>query len=294
MKKIKLIYNPFSGEGKILKYLDKIIKIFQDNGYNIIPFRISKDINLQEAFYDISISDYSFIIGAGGDGTINKIINLMIKLNINLPLGILPIGTANDFAKLIQMPDNIEDACLKIINGTSNEIDLGKVNDKYFINVFSFGAFTDISQKTPTIQKNMLGKLAYYVNGVKELPALKFLDIELVGKDFSYFGPALIVFVFNGQTAGNINIAYKSKIDDGLLDIIIVKKDNLKNTFSSILDFLRGEHLENSADFIHLQSSSFSINCKQIDEVTTDIDGESGPSFPLTISCLPQKFKVIY
>lgn len=294
MKKIKLIYNPFSGEGKILKYLDKIIELFQENGYSIIPFRISKNIELNEAFKDIFISEYSFVIGAGGDGTINQIVNAMIELNIDLPLAILPIGTANDFAKLIEMPDNIEDACLKIINGTTNNVDLGKVNDKYFINVFSFGAFTDISQKTPTIQKNILGKLAYYVNGVKELPTLKFLNIDIESLEFSYSGTALIVFVFNGQTAGNINIAYKSKINDGLLDIIIVKKDNLKNTFSSILDFLRGEHLENSVDFIHFQSKNLKITHNGVEDITTDIDGECGPLFPLEISCISNKFKIIY
>ena len=208
MKKVKFIYNPFSGEAVVTKNLDTIIGKYQAKGYTIVPFRISTEQNLEDAFLDID-SSYHHILGAGGDGTINQIINIMKKKNLDIPLAILPVGTANDFAKYIGMPADIGSACDKILAGKIQEIDLGKANDKYFINVFSFGLFTDVSHKTPTHLKNTIGKLAYYLNGIKELPSFKKLDIKVTSDEFFYEGNALIFFTFNGRTAGNINISYK-------------------------------------------------------------------------------------
>lgn len=294
MKKVKFIYNPFSGENLILNSLDTIIKLYQAKNLQIIPFRISLDTPLEKAFLDIDDS-YDHILAAGGDGTINQIVNLIKKNNLDTPLAILPVGTANDFAKVIGSSSNIEENCKKILSSTPKTVDLGLVNDKYFINVFSYGLFTDVSQKTPTHLKNTFGKLAYYYSGIKELPAFKSLNIEVKSKEMNYSGEALIFFVFNGKTAGNINIAYNSKITDGLLDVIIVKPDSIVSTISSLFKFFRGEHLEESSNLIHFKTSNLEVSCKNINNnITTDIDGEPGPEFPLSITCLTNSLKLIY
>ena len=292
MIKIKLIYNPFSGEAVITKNLDTIIGKYQAKGYTIVPFRISTEQSLEDAFLDIH-SSYHHILGAGGDGTINQIINIMKKKNLDIPLAILPVGTANDFAKYIGMPADIGSACDKILAGKIQEIDLGKANDKYFINVFSFGLFTDVSHKTPTHLKNTIGKLAYYLNGIKELPSFKKLDIKVTSDEFFYEGNALIFFTFNGRTAGNINISYKSEINDGLLYVIIVKGENIRSTLSSLLAFLKLEHLEKPKDIIHFTTSDFTVEYSD-SSLESDIDGEVGPTSPIHISCIENGLKIIY
>ena len=292
MKKVKFIYNPFSGEAVITKNLDTIIGKYQAKGYTIVPFRISTEQSLEDAFLDID-SSYHHILGAGGDGTINQIINIMKKKNLDIPLAILPVGTANDFAKYIGMPADIGSACDKILAGKIQEIDLGKANDKYFINVFSFGLFTDVSHKTPTHLKNTIGKLAYYLNGIKELPSFKKLDIKVTSDEFFYEGNALIFFTFNGRTAGNINISYKSEINDGLLDVIIVKGENIRSTLSSLLAFLKLEHLEKPKDIIHFTTSNFTVEYSD-SSLESDIDGEVGPTSPIHISCIENGLKMIY
>lgn len=292
MKKVKFIYNPFSGEAVITKNLDTIIGKYQTKGYTIVPFRISTEQSLEDAFLDID-SSYHHILGAGGDGTINQIINIMKKKNLDIPLAILPVGTANDFAKYIGMPADIRSACDKILAGKIQEIDLGKANDKYFINVFSFGLFTDVSHKTPTHLKNTIGKLAYYLNGIKELPSFKKLDIKVTSDEFFYEGNALIFFTFNGRTAGNINISYKSEINDGLLDVIIVKGENIRSTLSSLLAFLKLEHLEKPKDIIHFTTSDFTVEYSD-SSLESDIDGEVGPTSPIHISCIENGLKMIY
>ena len=292
MKKVKFIYNPFSGEAVVTKNLDTIIEKYQAKGYTIVPFRISTEQSLEDAFLDID-SSYHHILGAGGDGTINQIINIMKKKNLDIPLAILPVGTANDFAKYIGMPADIGSACDKILAGKIQEIDLGKANDKYFINVFSFGLFTDVSHKTPTHLKNTIGKLAYYLNGIKELPSFKKLDIKVTSDEFFYEGNALIFFTFNGRTAGNINISYKSEINDGLLDVIIVKGENIRSTLSSLLAFLKLEHLEKPKDIIHFTTSDFTVEYSD-SSLESDIDGELGPTSPIHISCIENGLKIIY
>lgn len=295
MKKVKFIYNPFSGENLILNNLDTIIKLYQEKNLQIIPFRISLDTPLEKAFIDID-KTYDHILTAGGDGTINQVVNLMKNNNLDLPLAVLPVGTANDFAKLIGATSDIEENCKKILNNTPKTVDLGLVNNKYFINVFSYGLFTDVSQKTPTHLKNIFGKLAYYYSGIKELPTFKSVNIEVESKEMNYSGEALIFFVFNGKTAGNINIAYNSEITDGLLDVIIVKPGSIISTISSLLKFFKGEHLEESTNLIHFKTANLKVNCKDFssNNITTDIDGEPGPEFPLTITCLTNSLNLIF
>lgn len=291
MFKVKFIYNPHSGNEEIISNLDLVIRKYQEKNYLIVPFRITDFNHLEDAFTDLDDS-YHHILIAGGDGTINQVINNMKKYKINLPIAILPVGTANDFAKYMEIPENIASACDKILNGEIQSIDIGKANDKYFINVFSFGLFTDISQKTPTHLKNTIGKIAYYVNGIREIPTFKKIDIVVKSETFSYCGNAVIFFVFNGRSAGNINIAYKSEVTDGLLDIIIVKGENIKSTILSIFEFLRGEHLEDPKDIIHVKSSSFHVTYND-KVINTDIDGEPGPDSPIHIECIKDGLKII-
>lgn len=291
MFKVKFIYNPKSGGGRTVENLDLIIDKYQEKNYTIVPYRISEFIDIKNAFEDID-SSYHHILIAGGDGTINQVINIMKEKNINLPIAILPLGTANDFAKYFDMPQDVEEACDKILNGEIQDIDICKANDKYFINVFSFGFFTDISQKTPTHLKNTIGKLAYYFNGIKEIPTFKKMNILVNSDPFSYSGNAIIFFAFNGKTAGNINIAYKSDISDGLLDLIIIKGEDIKSTILSVFEFLKGEHLENPKDIIHVKLKSFDVKYDN-PLITTDIDGEPGPDSPIHIECIKDGLKII-
>lgn len=153
-----------------------------------------------------------------------------------------------------------------------------------------------MSQKTPTHLKNIFGKLAYYYSGIKELPTFKSVNIEVESEEMNYFGEALIFFVFNGKTAGNINIAYNSEITDGLLDVIIVKPGSVVSTISSLLKFFKGEHLEESPNLIHFKTANLKVNCKDFanNNITTDIDGEPGPEFPLTITCITNGLNLIF
>ena len=292
MRKVKFIYNPFSGEKEILKYLDYLIYSYQKKSFTVIPYRLGFDRDISEAFADID-DTFDHILISGGDGTVNEVVNGMKKLNIDLPIGVIPAGTANDFAHLIGMPQSIRYSIDAILNSEVSLVDLGKANNKYFVNIFSCGLFTDVSQKTPTEYKNTFGKLAYYFTGIKELPKFKTLDLSIKSKNLNYEGSSILFFVFNGRTAGNLEVAHDSTVDDGYLDVIIIPADNILEKLSILPHLLNKNNTSYPKGIIHFKTDEIEIDVKNSNEYTTDIDGEQGPKFPIKITCEKNSLKVL-
>ena len=289
MKKVRFIYNPFSGEGSILNKIDKIIEIHEERDYQIVPFRISKNKGIKEAL-EIVDESYSYILIAGGDGTVDVLLNAMKEKGLNLPIGILPVGTANDFGKFINIPQDIEEACKQILSSKPVKVDIGKINDRYFINVASTGLFTDVSQKTDVTLKNAIGKLAYYIKGIEELPNFRKLKIKLKSKEVDYNGEMYLMLIFNGQTAGNFKLATRSSAMDGLLDVIVIKAVQIFEVLPLFIKVLKGEHLD-SNKVIYFKTNDLYIECEE--GIVTDIDGERGPDFPLQIQCIKDAIEVL-
>ncbi|CAG7839691.1 lipid kinase [Clostridium novyi B str. ATCC 27606] len=290
MNKVKFIYNPYSGENAIIAEIDNVIMIHQKHGYIVEPFRISKESNLKDALKNIDDS-FKYILVAGGDGTVDSLVNCMKSLKIDLPIGILPVGTANDFAKAIGISRNIKKACEQILNSEPIPLDLGKINDKYFINVASTGLFTDVSQKTDVNLKNTIGKLAYYVKGIEQIPSFRKLKIKVTSDHMEFDDNMYLMLVFNGKTAGNFHLAYKADLTDGLLDVIIVKAGMIKDIIGLFIKILKGEHLEGIRGITYFKTDKLTIECYE--DIVTDIDGERGPDFPVTIRCIKGGIKVL-
>ncbi len=290
MKKVKFIYNPYSGENLILDQLDKVIKIHQDAGYTIVPYRINKEVDVINAFNDFKENNYYYVLIAGGDGTIDNVVNAMAKCGISVPIGILPVGTANDFGKFLGMPSDISKACKQILSSEVTPVDLGSINDKYFVNVASTGLFTDVSQKTDVNLKNTIGKLAYYLKGLEELPNFRKLDIKIDSEEMKYEGKMYFMLVFNGQTAGSFKLATQANVTDGQLDVIIFKAIPIIELIPLFVKVLRGEHLD-SDNVIYFKTNNLYI--ESYEDIVTDIDGEKGPDFPLNIKCIKGGLKIL-
>lgn len=289
MKKVRFIYNPYSGENAILNELDNVIKVYQKKGYQVVPYRIQFDEAIDKAL-DIIDNTYDHILIAGGDGTVDTLVNAMMKKNIKIPIGILPVGTANDFSKFLGISADVTEACNQILSTTPKKIDVGIVNDKYFVNVASAGLFTDVSQKTDVNLKNTIGKLAYYLKGLEEVPRLKKLKVKITSKEMTYEGKMYLFLVFNGQTAGNFKLATRANAEDGLLDIIVIKAIPIREVLPLFIKILRGEHLDSNS-VIYFKSDDILI--ESTEDIVTDIDGEKGPDFPIHIKCEKQGLKVL-
>ncbi|MDU4939561.1 MAG: YegS/Rv2252/BmrU family lipid kinase [Clostridium sp.] len=289
MKKVRFIYNPYSGENIILHELDKVMKLHQEKGYQVVPYRIQKDRDIDEAF-DIIDKDYKYVLVAGGDGTVDSVVNAMMNRGINLPIGILPVGTANDFGKFIGIPSDVTKACKQILESEPKAVDIGKINDKYFVNVASSGLFTDVSQKTDLNLKNTIGKLAYYLKGIEEIPNFRRLKVHLKSKEVDFEGEMYLILVFNGQTAGNFKLATRADVNDGYLDVIMIKAVPIIDILPLFIKILKGEHLD-SDKVIYFKTDDILIESEE--DIVVDIDGEKGPDFPLRIRCIKGGIKVL-
>lgn len=290
MKKVKLIYNPNSGKKELVDSLDEIFEIYQNRGFYLDIFRISGDVNLNDAF-ESTDSYYHHILIAGGDGTVNNVVNAMKNAGLDLPIAILPVGTANDFAMNLGMSKNIREACEQILDSEIKEVDLGKANDRYFVNILSTGLFTDISHKVDPLLKRNLGKLAYYLRGIRDAYNLKPLEIDVISKENENLENKYIMFVFNGRTAGRIPLAYKAEIDDGMFDVIIIKAKGIMKSINLFFKIFNGTYLEDEEVVEHFKTDELFIASDE--DIIIDIDGEKGPVCPLEIKCIKGGLKVL-
>lgn len=287
MKRAKLIYNPNSGDKSFKNKLDTVIDKLQKGGYEITPYRTS---SIDGIYENISASKrYDCILVAGGDGTINHVVNAMVQHNINVPLGIFPFGTANDFAAHLRLTKNVSEICKVILEGKTTDICLGKVNERYFVNVAAAGLLTDISQKIDINMKNTLGKMAYYIKGIEKLPEFKPIAITIKNAGKVTKEKLFLFVILNGSMAGGFTLAPDSTADDETLNFIGVKTSNIIDLLNLFIKMLRGDHLE-SNNVIYLKGKEFIIECDE--NLETDIDGEIGPEFPLHIRLSSKKLKV--
>ena len=295
MKKIKLVYNPISGDGVFKNELDFVIKKFQENGYLVEVLRTDKN-DLEYDFFKQPIScwENTTMVVAGGDGTVSEVVNIMINNQIPAPLGIIPMGTANDVASYLGMPRNIEKCCEIIIENNQIKVDVGKINDSHFISVASGGLVATVPQATDIRLKNTLGKLAYYIKGLEEIPTFRPISILLDSPDYHFEGDLLFFLVLNGQFAGGFKkIAPQASINDGKFDVLLFKDVGLPTLARLFVKLLRGEHI-NDSNIIFFQTKELSIKtCCNSNPILTDIDGEAGPTLPLFIQNKHKAISVI-
>lgn len=291
MKRIRLLYNPGSGDRSFKNKLDEVIEEFQREGYQLEPFKTLGIDDIERGIKLTQGNKYSSICVAGGDGTINRAVNAMKKYNIDCPIGIFPWGTANDLASYFNIPRNIKKCCKTIINENIKEIDLGKINDRYFVNVAAGGLLTDVSQKIDINLKNTFGKLAYYLKGIEQIPNFRPIPVQFITEEKTINDNIYLFMAFNGCSAGGFNMLAKdAKIDDGKLDIVAIKACNVVDLFPLLIKILRGEHLQDS-NIIYIKTNNIKINCDYY--VETDIDGEAGPMFPVELNVIKNGIKLI-
>lgn len=197
MKSAVFLYNTQSGKCKIERCTEAVCTVFRAYGYDIKPQLIDFCANPFDGNEQIDL-----MVVAGGDGTVNYVVNAMKNKGLDIPLGVIPAGTANDFAGALGMSHQPLEAARQIASGAVDRVDCGCVNGLYFVNIFSFGIFTTTSQRTPDQRKHKIGKLAYLIEGVKELRAMHAVPLKVVADGQAFDFNSLMVLVFNGETAG--------------------------------------------------------------------------------------------
>lgn len=294
MKKIQLIYNPCAGAREFPYLLDYTIRIFQEKGHEVHIYRTNSRDDFKNFISREDCQNYEGIIIAGGDGSVNLAVNTLLNEKKDIPLGIIPAGTANDFANHLGMPKDLSEAIKSLSNLACRQVDVGLVNNQYFINVCSGGLLTNISQKVDLGMKNNLGKIAYYLKGMQELPHFKSMKLRIESQEVNVTGDFQFFLVLNGSGAGGFTkLAGAASIDDGKLDFVGLKAMNVTQLPLIFSKILLGEHITDKR-VIYFQTKALRIERlgDDIVNLATDVDGEKGPQYPLNISVMPDRLKI--
>lgn len=296
MKRCLFIINPSSGQQSIQNNLDKLIgQLTLKKIVNHIDvfFTAKKDDGYYKAL-KCKETNYDFITVVGGDGTINEVVSGMVESNKTIPLCILAAGTVNDFANYLNLPTNIDGICNLINNFNTICCDVGKIDNHYFMNVAAGGMFSDISFTVSKNEKKRLGPLAYYLNGLANLPSQlnTNINLKIVLDDVNVIKEEAKMFMITNtnRVGGFENIIPLADIQDGLLDLIIIKKCSLTDLVALSKDYILKKHA-NSPFISYYQAKKIEISSKQ--DVIIDIDGEEGSLLPVTIQVIHKAINIL-
>lgn len=290
MQKLVLFYNPVSGHAAFKNKLDWMIEAFQQRGILLIPYRTKREGNEDFADFLREVKPDG-VLAAGGDGTVHECVNLLVKNKLDLPMGIIGSGTSNDFATYLQINEDMEAYFDKIAAGSCRRMDVGKVGDKYFINVASAGMMTCIAHEVDRRLKNALGKMAYYLKGIGEIPKFRAVPLTITADGEKHELEAFLFVVINSGVVGSMkNVAADISVEDGKLDLLAIKKCGLPKLMAITADLVAGKPVADKDGVLHLQAKEFQISTDE--ELQSDLDGEVGPLLPLKIETVPQAIAI--
>ncbi|WP_434748039.1 diacylglycerol kinase [Paenibacillus amylolyticus] len=293
MKSARLIYNPTSGREEMKKRLADILQRLDQGGIEASCHATTGEGDAtREA--EIAIErGYDMILAAGGDGTLYEVINGMAERENRPPLGVFPLGTTNDFARALGIPRQWEEYVDLVIQQQTRPLDLGKANDRYFINIAGGGSLTELTYEVPSRLKTMIGQLAYYMKGIEKMASLspQELIIHANGQEEIHDEFMLFLIANTNSVGGFEKLAPGATIDDGLFDVIGVRKCNLADMIRLVTLALRGEHL-NDKKVVHFQTDHMEITSPGY--VQLNLDGELGGTLPATFTNLKHHLQLFH
>ena len=268
------IYNPYAGKAQIKGYLSDIIDMFVKSGYEVIAHHTQENGDGIRAARDRK-KECKVIVCSGGDGTLDEVVTGMMQQGVKVPIGYIPAGSTNDFGNSLKIPKNMIKAAELIVNGNKKSFDIGSFNDDTFVYIAAFGIFTDVSYETNQSAKNVLGHIAYLLEGVKRLSSLKsfFMKITCEGEvieDEFIFGMvtnSLSVGGFKSITGKNVTL------DDGLFEVTMIKKPKNPIELNSIVAALMIEEMDTKYMYT-FKAKELTIESQM--QVAWTLDGEYG------------------
>lgn len=252
--KVLLVINPKAGRHSIIKHIDKIENNLRKNkDIDVEIVYTKKEYNAEDIMKNYDLSNIDLVVFCGGDGTLNEGINGLMANSKKVAVSFIPRGTMNDFARTIKMPTNkfkLSKIMRSKVDLNIKDVDLGKINDRYFCYVSAFGNFTDVGYVTSQKLKNRIGRFAYYITVLKELIKMKDFNVTVKAKGLSFTDDILF-----GAISDSVYIAglkwYKRKtidLQDGKLDMLLIRKPkNFFGYFKIVKGFLKKEYtIENN------------------------------------------------
>ncbi|MDO4814313.1 MAG: diacylglycerol kinase family lipid kinase [Gemella sp.] len=293
MKKATLIINPSSGGEKAKKY-EKLTKEKLESFFDIVDIKYTEKAGDATVFAKNAAKEkHHSVFVMGGDGTVNEGISGIAELDYRPNFGFFPLGTVNDLARALKIPLNPEQAIKNFNPDNISDLDIGKINNSYFMNVVAIGTIPESINNVDSKEKTRLGKVAYFVSGAKELMNTGFYDFELsIDNSNQQIKTSTILIGLTNSIGGFETMFPKAKVNDGKLHLAYIKDTSLLDTVLALPELLHG--IDKSSTHIEYFTSS-NISVKLInstDKLSVNVDGDEGDSLPVSIKILPSHLKV--
>ena len=278
-KKLLFIVNPRAGRSKSRSPLFDAISVFSQAGYLI-------SLHKTTAPGDASLTatreggDYDLVVAVGGDGTLNEVISGLMKLDRRPLLGYLPQGSTNDFAASLQISGNPVMAAMSIVRNVPCQLDIGQWNERCFVYVASFGAFTKSSYSASQAAKNALGHFAYILEGMKDLNTLRPYQVKLTADGEVLDGEYLFGAVCNSTSIGGLMKLDPERVvlDDGQFEMLLIPNPKTAQDLQNLVLALLDQHYDREG-LVFRHVSSIHLETEQ--DLPWSLDGEYAASTPV-------------
>ena len=283
-KRCRIIYNPTSGREARKNNLVDILNILERAGYETSAYATTPEPNSAKNEAERAAkAGFNLIVAAGGDGTINEVVNGIAPLKHRPKLGIIPAGTTNDYARALKIPREDPIGAAKVIaKGQTIKMDIGEAGKNWFVNIAAGGLLTELTYGVPSQVKSLFGYLAYLVKGAELLPQIKPIKMHLEYDGGTYDGKASMFFLALTNSIGGFEqIVPDASLDDGKFTLIVVKTSNLIEILQLITMVLNGGKHVNDPRILYVKTSK--LVAKPVDEkMMINVDGEYGGDAPMT------------
>ena len=279
MKKLLFIYNPYAGKSKIRGKVSDILSRFIRAGYRVEVY-VTQEAGAATKVAAKRGGSFPLLVCSGGDGTLNEVVTGLMGLapEKRPALGYIPAGTTNDFARTLELPNDLIKAAHTAVTGQPFPVDIGQANGVYFNYVFGFGAFTAVSYETPQELKKVLGHPAYLLEGARSLMSLKRYPMRILWEEGELQGNFLFGCVSNSLSVAGIKGLWGSEIalDDGLFEATLIREPETLREWTELMAALLAKD-DRSPSVIHLKTSR--IRFQGEEEIRWVKDGEFAGSW---------------
>lgn len=292
-KRARVIYNPTSGREVLKSKMIDILNVLERAGYETSAFETTPVPN--SACHEATRAakaGFDLVVAAGGDGTINEVVNGIAPLQHRPAMAIIPAGTTNDFARALHIPRADPVAAARIIlKRETFKMDIGKANQNYFVNIAGGGLLTELTYEVPSDLKTVFGYLAYLVKGAELLPRIRPIDMDLKYDGGHFVGQAsMFLLAMTNSIGGLERIVPNASLDDGQFTMIIVKTSNLIQILQLLAEVINGHHI-NDPRIVYRKTSR--LIAKPINnKMEINLDGEYGGNAPMTFKNLKQHIRI--
>jgi len=294
-KRARLIYNPTSGHEVMKRNVADILAILEQAGYEASAYQTTAEPESAKHEATRAAKDgFALVVAAGGDGTINEVVNGIAGLDRRPMMAVIPAGTTNDYARALKIPrDNPVDAAKVILKNETLKMDIGQANDKYFMNIAGGGSLTELTYEVPSDFKSIFGYLAYIVKGAEMLPQIKPIKMHLEYDEGVYDGEAsLFLLGLTNSVGGFEQIAPDAQLDDGNFSLIVVKTANMAELLHLMALVVKGGKHVNDPRVIYTKTSKLVARPIESDQMMINLDGEYGGDAPMTFTNLQQHIEM--